>query len=377
MARILFVTKYHYLRYIGGAELQCWMLAREFQRRGWDVHYVSENDRPDAPADLDGIRLHYVPEFPNWKEGNRGGIQRVIKEIRPDVVYNRVFDLYTAHAINLAPKHAVTVWAAAGQHDGEVASVLGDIWQTKSLMQFLVLLPQTLWTRKQAQRAALRAKIHLAQSKEQIERLSALGFHPKLIRNSLQSTIDVERQAHEGKPLVLWVGSVKQWKRPELFFELANRCKDLDCEFVMVGDLQDKQSEASLERAQRELSNFRYAGFVAPDLIGKLYDKAHLLVSTSRAEGFPNTFIQSWLRGVPVLSLDVNPDRLLGPDGLGAIASTMDDLEHKLREFLADPNLRGEVGRRAHEFAKKEFDLQANMDKLEDLIRGSGVPRTD
>ncbi len=344
------------------------MLAREFQRRGWDVHYVSENDRPDASYELDGIRLHYLPEAPSWRDDNRAGVAKVMNDIKPDVVYNRVFNLYTALALNSAPKDAITIWAAAGQHDGEVTTTLSELWKTKSLKQFLVLVPRTIWIRQQARRGAQSAKLQLAQSKEQIERLSKGGFRPVLLRNSLQNITDAQTQTHEGKPLVLWVGSVKQWKRPELFFELARRCKDLECEFIMAGELQDVQSEATLSKAERELSNFRHVGFVPPEQIGKLYDKAHVLVSTSRAEGFPNTFTQAWLRGIPVLSLDVDPDGLLSRDGLGAVATDMNRLEHKLRELLADPSVRREIGIRASEFAKKEFDLQANVDRLEKLI---------
>lgn len=369
MPRILFVTQYHYLRYTGGAELQCWMLAREFQRRGWDVHFVSENNRPDAPRDLDNIRLHYLPELPYWSDGNRAGLKTVMNDVKPDVVYNRVFNLYTAYAIELAPNSAVTIWAAAAAHDGEVTTTLAELWKTKSLKQFLALIPRTIWVRRHARRGALMAKLQLAQSTEQIERLSKGGFKPVLLRNSLQNTDDVQTQTHEGKPLVLWVGSIKQWKRPELFFELARRCDDLACEFVMVGELQDAQSDTTLSKALRELKNFRYAGFVPPEQIGKLYDKAHILVSTSRAEGFPNTFTQAWLRGIPVLSLDVDPDGLLSRDGFGATATDMNGLEHKLRELLADANRRREIGQRTQEFAKKEFDLQANVNRLEELIK--------
>lgn len=70
-----------------------------------------------------------------------------------------------------------------------------------------------------------------------------------------------------------------------------------------------------------------------------------------------------------MLSLDVNPDGLLTNGGLGAHATDMDGLEQKLRNLLANPELRKQIGQRAQEFAKKEFDLQANVDKLEELIR--------
>lgn len=369
MPRILFVTQYHYLRHTGGAELQCWMLAREFVRRGWDVHYVSENDRPDAPRELDGVALHYIPETAVRNGNNREECRRILRELNPDAVYNRVFNIYTSYAISLAPDNAVTIWAAAGQHDGEVSTTLGELWQTKSLKQFLVLVPRILRTRFLARKAALHANVQLAQSREQLERLTRQGFHPVLLRNSLANSADTALQKHVGKPLVLWVGSIKQWKRPELFIELAQRCADLECEFVMAGEFHDSKSQTVVERAGRELFNFRYAGFVPPEQIGKLYDKAHILVSTSRAEGFPNTFTQVWLRGVPVLSLDVDPDGLLSREGFGAVTSDTTGLEQKLRELIADPGLRRQIGLRASEFAKKEFDLQANVDRLENLIK--------
>lgn len=366
--RILFVIRYHYLRRTGGAELQCWMLAKEFARRGWDVHYLSENDRPDAPRELDGVTLHYLPENPVWHDSNRAGVERVMRELQPDVVYNRVYNLYTALAVEFAPKHTVTVWAAAAAYDGRILGLFADMWQTKSLKQYLILLPEVFFIRARARRWALRAKLQLAQSLEQAERLRRHGFRPELLRNSIEFG-ETNLQTHNGRPVVLWVGSVKKYKRPEIFYELARRCQDLDCEFVMAGEVQDEQSREPLERAQRELKQFRYAGFVAPELIGKLYDRAHLFVSTSRAEGFANTFIQAWLRGIPVVSLDVNPDQLLSTGGLGAAASTVDVLEQKLREFIQRPDLRRESGARAREFTLKEFNLHANVDRLEELIR--------
>lgn len=344
------------------------MLAREFQRRGWDVHYVSENNRPDATRELDGIRLHYLPELPNWRDGNRAGVAKVMNDVKPDVVYNRVFNLYTAHAMNLAPENAVTIWASAFIHDGSKWATIPELWETKSLKQFSVLVHRTLYIRSQARKAALRARIQLAQSNEQVTVLQRRGLSPVLLRNSFEFPVDMKTQTHEGKPLVLWVGSVKQRKRPELFFDLAKRCADLDCEFVMAGELQDEQSKLPLEKAQRELTNFRYAGFVPPEIVGKLYERAHIFISTSQSEGFPNTFIQAWQRAVPIISLEIDPDGLLSREGLGELALNMDEMERKLRALFTDPNRRREIGHRAHEFSKREFDLQANVDKLEELI---------
>jgi glycosyltransferase involved in cell wall biosynthesis len=37
-------------------------------------------------------------------------------------------------------------------------------------------------------------------------------------------------------------------------------------------------------------------------------------------EGMPNVFLESWMRGVPVLSLQVDPDGIIARHGLGVAA---------------------------------------------------------
>ena len=53
---------------------------------------------------------------------------------------------------------------------------------------------------------------------------------------------------------------------------------------------------------------------------------SELVVNTSFAEGFPNTFIQAWLRAVPVLSWRVDPDGCLSRAGAGVVADSLNEM---------------------------------------------------
>ena len=65
----------------------------------------------------------------------------------------------------------------------------------------------------------------------------------------------------------------------------------------------------------RATPNIEYLGQVAPERAQQLMADAALLLSTSDEEGFPNTFVQAWSSGTPVVSLKVDPDGVIQVSG--------------------------------------------------------------
>jgi glycosyltransferase involved in cell wall biosynthesis len=169
------------------------------------------------------------------------------------------------------------------------------------------------------------------------------------------------------------MGGIKNWKRPQFFIDLARRCRDLDADFVLVGEIQERKYDAVLKAAMEELPNFRYDGVVPRKQVGACFEKAHILVSTSRAEGYPNTFIHAMMHGVPIVSLDVDPEGLLADKGFGRLAKDMDGLEKAVRELAGDPQKRREIGAMEREYAVREFDLKSVVDRLEGILKERGV----
>jgi glycosyltransferase involved in cell wall biosynthesis len=175
----------------------------------------------------------------------------------------------------------------------------------------------------------------------------------------------------EKSPVVLWINNIKKLKRPGLFIALAASLIDLDVDFVMVGcppeGSSGKRFEALLERAPQR---FRYTGPLGIGEVNKLIAQSILAVNTSKpVEGFPNTFIQSWMRGVPIVSLEVDPDGVIEKEGLGRCSRTFEHLALDVRELISKRELRKSIADRARSYAVQNFDVERMVLQYETLFR--------
>lgn len=116
---------------------------------------------------------------------------------------------------------------------------------------------------------------------------------------------------------VLWIGRTDDYnKRPMLFLELARACPGIDC--VMIVSRTDNGIFSALQRSCP--TNLRIIEHVPSHEIWDYLRRARVFVNTSEFEGFPNTFLQSAVTGVPIVSLNVDPDSMLSRHGCGICA---------------------------------------------------------
>ena len=162
-------------------------------------------------------------------------------------------------------------------------------------------------------------------------------------------------------PIVLWVGAIDSVKQPELFIKLAESLPSVH--FQMIGGQSGNDEYHELiRRMAKNVPNLEFLGIIPYDRIDAYFSEASILVNTSKYEGFPNAFIQSWMNYTPILSLNSNPDMLIINNNMGMLSQSFDKLRQDLIYLLNNDDLRITMGKNARIYVEREHDIKKTID---------------
>lgn len=143
------------------------------------------------------------------------------------------------------------------------------------------------------------------------------------------------------RPVVLFVGSLRPFKQPNLMLDLARKFSQAD--FLLAGDGQ--MAQELRERVHKEkLENVRLLGTLASDALRAQYQNADVFVFPSTWEGSPKVILEAAACGLPVIArTNYQPETVL--DGkTGFLVSSDAQLFNRTEELLARPELRRQFG---------------------------------
>jgi len=116
------------------------------------------------------------------------------------------------------------------------------------------------------------------------------------------------------------------------------------------------------------LDNVDFVGFVPYAEIGRYFDKAILFVNTSDSEGFPNTFLQSWARGVPTISF-IDCGARINEASVGRIVDSIDAMIGTIGQLMENHNDRSSLGKVCVSYVVTNHGPERVIDMYEDLFR--------
>lgn len=356
---VCIVLEAHAYAQMGGAEYQAHQLAEKLcQYPGVRVTYLARS-----------VPSHLTTQYEVRQVGNSDGFRRrallfdarklwrTLSQISPDVIYQRAKHSYTAVCALYAQRAGIPmIFHVASEPDAD------GRWFRKRLS---VNTPLDLMEVAAGNFGVRRAPHVVVQSNDQGDLLRK-RFHrvPTALIRNFQPLPDALPAKPAGGLRLLWVGNIKEVKRPERFLELAERMAARPgFEFWMVGRESQHRGMLPVMTAVRRSNHVRYFGELPLKEVNALMDAADVFVNTSSFEGFPNTFIQAWARGAIVTTLDVDVDGGLDARGIGFRAGSISRLTEVIDRLALSPHLRAEVSRKAFAHVWKEHSLK-NLTEL-------------
>lgn len=185
----------------------------------------------------------------------------------------------------------------------------------------------------------------------------------------LRSAHPIPESIPENKSGVLWVGRCEPCKNPDLFIELAKQIPDVPC--TMVCPPANLIGMYDLIRGKAETApNLRFLPGVSFAETESLFASHKIMVNTSTQEGYPNTYVQAFKWGVPIITALFDPDGILETRKMGQrVGENPQDIAKAVIRILDDWQVWQEYSANAREFARQHHDIETVASRLYELLR--------
>lgn len=370
--RVAVVIPTHWDFRMGGSQYQAKLLIEQlYQAHGATITYFTarassktqfEDHQVVSVGKIDALRRfgHFWDYF---------RLQRALQDFSPDVIYQRVGCAYTGISARYARRSGIPlIWHLASASDCSKAPRIGQ----------LLGRPHALIESRLAKEGVAGADVVVAQSADQVKTFEE-NFGRKvdrLIPNFHR--VPPAADKHGGRFTVVWVANLKPVKRPELFLDIASCLKESpEIDFLMIGLRYPSPTlQGPFEKILEQNKNVTFLGAMPQEEVNKLLERSHLLVNTSKSEGYSNTFIQAWMRSVPVLTMGVNPDGILSDKSLGQSHDSIAGIANTIRELASNPDMLADMGTKSRQYAIRHFSMD-NAAELADLIVQTAINSQD
>ena len=361
MKRVVILHPAIWYQAMGGAEIQIKYLCEYLiNRKDVKVFYIYEDKRGVSIDDTLNISLRPVDNrLRNVFLGKTrvflmNKIRKQLDDINPHIIYTRMASSWSYVAADFARINAcVSVWNLAS--DKDVAPIKPKWFKVYDWVEYYYA----------SSHHRLHSKI-IVQNHFQKEAILRLTYNHPFLFNQATPLVN-EIQLKRRFPIeIVWIGNAKMIKRPEIFVSLAEMFKnDQRFRFIMIGRTNQRLLKFILSK---NLSNLVHLGELSQDQVNSRIADSTLLVNTSLFEGFSNTFVQAWMRGVPVLSFNSNPNDLLTTKRLGFMCDDLTEANIIIRKYILDESGWIKYAKRCFNYAKTHHSVEGNVSNLVDYI---------
>lgn len=207
------------------------------------------------------------------------------------------------------------------------------------------------WTGRQSAYSYYFANYRICQTSDQQSKLRELhGLDAMVVRNPIDVPAEMPKKDLHAPPAVLWIGRTDPvFKRPEMLIKIAKMMPDVN--FIMIMNNIRDDIFCSINDSCPD--NVRIHEYIPHDEMYQIYNSCDIFLSTSSMEGFPNVFLQSICHGLPIISLEVDPDGLFSRNHCGiCCGASFDETVNAIRLILENASIRNDISLRAFQYVK-------------------------
>jgi glycosyltransferase involved in cell wall biosynthesis len=344
----------------GGAERQMVLLAQALSGRGHQIAHIVYPVRQPVP--LPGaLTLVYRRGYTGdhrlvGRVAEAMHIWRALREADARVVVVRTgTPVVGLAALFCRLRRRRLIFSSANNSDFTLER-LSDRWYRRPLYRLGVRLADTV----------------VVQSKDQV----ALAEHAfpdqwRIVRIPSFAEAATPTPPRASEPIgFLWIGRLVDYKRPLRYVELARLLPEAP--FVMIPVPDEPAAFRLLEElraAARDVANLTLLDPVPHARTVELIGRAVAVVNTARLEGMPNVFLEAWSRGVPVLTLEFDPDGVVAQHRLGVAAKgSWEDFLAGAKQLWSDRDDREEFSKRARAYIEQFHSIESVGARWSELI---------
>lgn len=341
------VSDMKHSRKFGGIAVQINFWMQIFASNGWEVHALTE----DADYNDDFATYHNIRHFQSaeiaWEWIL---IYRIVRLVGPQLIIFRGARrlLYPLCIIGHSFGAKVIMQGAS---DVNFVPGKADVGNAVN--------------RRLYQRALRRVDYIICQNEYQSTTLRANFGRDSLIIPNIWGKTDSGQHSKGTSADIVWVGNFRKLKRPEWFIEAAEAIPEV--KFAMAGAATSGDYYDCISQKADAISNLDFLGPVSMENSTTLIGNAKVLVCTSEYEGFPNTFLQAWSAGVPVVST-VDPNDIIKKHNLGLVVDSQEALVNAVRQLLSDRELYISKQQSIKDYFAKNHSSQKCFDSLIEYI---------
>jgi glycosyltransferase involved in cell wall biosynthesis len=333
---------------IGGEEVQHTLLANAMAARGYEVSMAVMDYGQTDGAEWGGIKTYKtyrsadglpVLRFfhPRWT-----GMWAALKRADADIYYLSCASLWVGLASLFSRRHRrKLVFRIASDMDCEPRKLLIEYnyWRDRRLYEYGLRHADAILAQSVRQQEAMKRNYHISSTLASMlvdQPRDVLTFEPRTIP-------------------VLWVSNIRQLKRPDLVLDLAAGTPEIAVHMVggRIADSANLFDEVF--RRASELPNVKFHGQIPYHEVNHYFANALVFTNTSDIEGFPNSYLQAWSRGTPVVAF-FDPDGLIAREGLGVAVRNMEEMCQAVKELTTNRERWLVTSARCVAFMRREFN---------------------